>query len=104
MPSTPIHHILDHLETPGFAWDRDENVVHADEEAWNWLENEFANAYHLEREPLWKELTAILGPGRLEEGPNGVVAISIDEEGGVNDENYDNESVDGGSGGSNVSD
>ncbi|KAK4415628.1 hypothetical protein Salat_2670200 [Sesamum alatum] len=50
------------LETPGFAWDRDENVVHAYEEAWNRLENEFANAYHLEASLSGKSLLRSLHP------------------------------------------
>ncbi|KAK4421864.1 hypothetical protein Salat_2137000 [Sesamum alatum] len=69
------------LDSAAFAWDREINIVHASDDAWNELAmvNEFANAYRLQGEPNWKELTAIFARGRPDEGPHSYLALSSHE-------------------------
>ncbi|KAK4434861.1 hypothetical protein Salat_0649000 [Sesamum alatum] len=69
------------LDSPAFQWDRDTNFVSATNDHWNDLAigNEFVNAYRLQGEPIWKELTAIFARGRPDEGPHSYLAFSSDE-------------------------
>ncbi|KAK4421577.1 hypothetical protein Salat_2108300 [Sesamum alatum] len=66
------------LDTPGVVWDRQSNIILAEDN-----NNEFVNTYRYAGEPIWKELSAIFSRGEEEEGPQGYVAISSDE--GVSD-------------------
>ncbi|KAK4426560.1 hypothetical protein Salat_1424600 [Sesamum alatum] len=92
------------LDSAAFAWDCETNFVHATEENGNDLAMgiEFVNAYRFQGEPMWKELMAIFAQGRPEEGPHSYLAI-LSDEGECSDEENENASVDGGSGGSTIS-